>query len=391
MGPLQGIRIIEMAGIGPGPFCAMLLADMGADVLRIDRADAVGAKGERDPRLEPLSRGRRSIALDLKQPEAVTTVLKLVARADALIEGFRPGVMERLGLGPDACLAANPRLIFGRMTGWGQDGPLANAAGHDINYIAITGALHSIGRAHGAPVPPLNLVGDFGGGSLYLAFGIACALLESRRSGQGQVVDAAICDGASSLASFLHGAFARKAWSEQRGTNLLDGGRPWYDSYETSDGRYVSLGPIEDKFYREFLRRVGLDAEDLPAQNDPAGWPRLRERFAAAFRQRTRDEWCELLEGTDACFAPVLSILEAPEHPHNLARGAFIEVDGVSQPAPAPRFSRTRAEVKGPGSRAGENTLTALVDWGLSVAEVDALISAGAAVQAKKDRTEVPK
>lgn len=382
MGPLQGIKVIEMAGIGPGPFCAMLLADMGAEVLRIDRADAVGARGERDPRLEPLSRGRRSIALDLKQPAAVQTVLRLVAGADALIEGFRPGVMERLGLGPEACLAVNPRLVFGRMTGWGQDGPLAQAAGHDINYIAITGALHAIGRPGGAPVPPLNLVGDFGGGSLYLAFGIACALLEARRSGQGQVVDAAICDGASSLASFLHGAFARGAWSEERGTNLLDGGRPWYDSYETADGHYVSLGPIEDKFYREFLRRAGLEGEDLPAQNDPAGWPRLRERFAAAFRTRTRAEWCELLEGTDACFAPVLSVTEARQHPHNRARGAFIEVDGVAQPAPAPRFSRTRPEVRRPGSRAGQDTTAALADWGLSAEEVARLIAAGAAVQA---------
>lgn len=383
MGPLQGIKVIEMAGIGPGPFCAMLLADMGAEVLRIDRADAVGAKGERDPRLEPLMRGRRSIALDLKQPAAIATVLKLVAGADALIEGFRPGVMERLGLGPEACMAANPALVFGRMTGWGQEGPLAQAAGHDLNYIAITGALHAIGRAGQAPVPPLNLVGDFGGGSLYLAFGIACALLEARRSGQGQVVDAAICDGASSLASFLHGAFARGAWSEERGTNLLDGGRPWYDSYETADGRYVSLGPIEDKFYREFLRRAGLDGEDLPAQNDPAGWPRLRERFAAAFLQRTQAQWCELLEGTDACFAPVLSIHEAREHPHNRARGAFIDVEGVTQPAPAPRFSRTQAQVQRPGSRAGQDTRAALADWGLAAAEVEQLMHSGAAVQAK--------
>jgi len=388
MGPLQGIKVIEMAGIGPGPFCAMLLADMGADVLRIDRADAVGAKGERDPRLEPLMRGRRSVALDLKQPQAIDTVLKLVAGADALIEGFRPGVMERLGLGPDACMAVNPKLVFGRMTGWGQEGPLAQSAGHDINYIAITGALHAIGRAGGAPVPPLNLVGDFGGGSLYLAFGIACALLEARRSGKGQVVDAAICDGASSLASFLHGALARKGWSEERGTNLLDGGRPWYDSYETADGRYVSLGPIEDKFYREFVRRAGLEGEDLPAQNDPAGWPRLRERFAAAFRQRTQAQWCELLEGTDACFAPVLSVIEAREHPHNRARGAFVEVDGVTQPAPAPRFSRTRAQVRGSGSRAGQNTLAALADWGLSSSEVDGLIACGAAVQASDALSE---
>ncbi|MEN9419667.1 MAG: hypothetical protein RI988_3288 [Pseudomonadota bacterium] len=383
MGPLEGVRVIEMAGIGPGPFCAMLLADMGADVLRVDRADAVGAKGERDPRLEPLNRGRRSVALDLKRPSAIQALRRMVSRADVLIEGFRPGVMERMGLGPEACLADNPRLVYGRMTGWGQEGPLAQAAGHDINYIAITGALHAIGRAGGAPVPPLNLVGDFGGGSLYLAFGIVCALLESRRSGQGQVVDAAICDGASSLATFLHGAFARGAWTHERGRNLLDGGRPWYDSYETSDGHYVCIGPIEERFYRQFLEKVGLASEALPAQNEPEGWPVLRERFAALFRTRTRQAWCELLEGTDACFAPVLSIEEARAHPHNAARQAFIEVDGLTQPAPAPRFGRTRPEVVRGAARAGADTREALGDWGLDEAQVAALLEEGAAVQAQ--------
>lgn len=382
MGPLEGVRVIEMAGIGPGPFCAMLLADMGADVLRVDRADAVGAPGERDPRHEPLNRGRRSVALDLKRPQAISALRRMIGEADVLIEGYRPGVMERMGLGPEVCLSDNPRLVYGRMTGWGQEGPLAQAAGHDINYIAITGALHAIGRAGGPPVPPLNLVGDFGGGSLYLAFGVVCALLESMRSGRGQVVDAAIVDGASSLASFLHGAFARRAWTSERGTNLLDGGRPWYDSYETSDGHHVCIGPIEERFYRQFLDKVGLGGEDLPAQNDPAGWPVLRERFAALFRTRTRKAWCKLLEGTDACFAPVLSIAEAKAHPHNVARGAFIEVDGLTQPAPAPRFSRTRPEVVRGAARAGAYTAEALRDWGLDEAEVRALLDEGAAVQA---------
>ncbi len=382
MGPLKGVRVIEMAGIGPGPFCAMLLADMGAEVLRVDRADAVGGKGERDPRLEPLNRGRRSVALDLKRPVAIASLRRMIGEADVLIEGFRPGVMERMGLGPDICLADNPRLVYGRMTGWGQSGPLAQAAGHDINYIAITGALHAIGRAGGAPVPPLNLVGDFGGGSLYLAFGVVCALLECMRSGHGQVVDAAIVDGASSLATFLHGAFARGAWSDQRGTNLLDGGRPWYDSYQTSDGQHVCIGPIEERFYRQFLDKVGLGGEDLPSQNDPAGWPLLRERFAALFRTRTRKAWCKLLEGSDTCFAPVLSIEEARAHPHNVARGAFIEVDGLVQPAPAPRFGRTRPEVQRGAARAGAHTRQALCDWGLEAAEVEALIAEGAAVQA---------
>lgn len=381
MGPLQGVRVIEIAGIGPGPFCAMMLSDMGAEVLRIDRADAVGARGERDPRFEALNRGRRSIAVDLKSPDAVRALLRLVERADVLIEGFRPGVMERLGLGPADCASVNPRLVYGRMTGWGQDGPLARAAGHDLNYIALTGVLHSIGRPGQAPVPPLNLVGDFGGGSLYLAFGVVCALWESQRSGRGQVVDAAIVDGASSLATFLHGALARGGWDERRGENLLDGGRPWYDSYETADGRYVSLGPIEPRFYEQFLERVGLAGEELPAQNDPTGWPRLRERFAALFRTRTRAQWCELLEGTDACFAPVLSPLEAPAHPHNKARGSFVDVAGVVQPAPAPRFERTRPEVASGAPWAGQHTVEALADWGFPATEIDALIARGAAVQ----------
>ncbi|WP_288251537.1 CaiB/BaiF CoA-transferase family protein [uncultured Hydrogenophaga sp.] len=390
MGPLQGTKVIEMAGIGPGPFCGMLLSDMGAEVLRIDRADAVGSAEERDPRFEAMHRGRRSIAVDLKHPEGVATVKRLVASADVLIEGYRPGVMERLGLGPDACLALQPRLVYGRMTGWGQHGPLAQAAGHDINYIALTGALHAIGNGAGKPVPPLNLVGDFGGGALYLAFGIACALLEARRSGQGQVVDAAIVDGTGSMLTFLHGAFARDAWSHERGNNLLDGGRPWYDSYETADGRHVCIGAIEPKFYRELLARLGLADEDLPDQHDPAGWARLRSRFAEVFKSRTRDEWSARLEGTDACFAPVLDLHEAQRHPHNLARGAFVDVDGLAQPAPAPRFSRTPARVAGPAPQVGQHTRTALGQWGFTAAEVGRLLAMGSVVQATGHQRVAP-
>lgn len=382
MGPLKGLKVIEMAGIGPGPFCAMMLSDMGADVLRLDRADAVDAAHERDPRFEVLNRGRPSVALDLKKREAIETVLRLVKQADVLIEGFRPGVMERLGLGPADCAAVNEKLVYGRMTGWGQDGPLAQAAGHDINYIALTGALHAIGRAGGAPVPPLNLVGDFGGGSMYLLFGILSALWECNRSGRGQVVDAAILDGANSLIGFLYGALARGGWQNERGVNLLDGGRPWYDSYETKDGKFVSLGPIEPRFYAQFIERVGLSGEDLPDQNDPAGWERLRARFAALFRARTRAEWCSLLEGTDACFAPVLSSLEAPAHPQNVSRGNFVEIDGVVQPAPAPRFSRTRPEVAGSAARAGQQTRSGLAQWGFSDVEIEKIIESKVAVQA---------
>lgn len=390
MGPLHGIKVVEMAGIGPGPFCAMLLSDMGAEVLRIDRADAVDAASERDPRFEAMNRGRRSIAIDLKHPEGAATVMRLVASADVLIEGFRPGVMERLGLGPDACLAVRPRLIYGRMTGWGQQGPLAQAAGHDINYIALTGALHAIGNGCGKPVPPLNLVGDFGGGALYLAFGIACALLEARQSGQGQVVDAAIVDGASSLLTFLHGAFARDAWTHERGSNLLDGGRPWYDSYETADGRHICIGAIESRFFGELLVLLGLDGEDLPDQNDPAGWTWLRSRLAAVFKGKTRDEWSALLEGTDACFAPVLDLHEAQRHPHNVARNAFVEVDGLAQPAPAPRFSRTPAQVACPAPRAGQHTRTALEQWGFTACEVGRLLAMGSVVQAIERQRVAP-
>ena len=379
MGPLAGIRVIEIAGIGPGPFCAMLLADMGADVLRIDRTADSDLGLPRDPRFDLLNRGRRSVALNLKKPEGVAAALRLIGQADALIEGFRPGVMERLGLGPDICLERNPKLVYGRMTGWGQDGPLAEAAGHDINYIALTGALHAIGRAGGPPAPPLNLVGDFGGGALYLAFGIACALLEARRSGRGQVVDAAMTDGAASLMTMFYGFRAQGLWQDVRGANLLDSGAPWYDVYETRDGKHVAIGSIEGRFYAELIKRLGLEGEPLPKQYDLKRWPELRARFAARFREKTRAEWCAAMEGSDVCFAPVLTLEEAPKHPHNATRGTFIEVDGIVQPAPAPRFSRTPGGIGCAPAKPGEHTDQGLADWGFSAAEIAALKQAGAA------------
>jgi alpha-methylacyl-CoA racemase len=377
-GPLNGFRIVELAGIGPGPFCAMLLADLGAEVLRVERTADAGLGIAKPVEFDLYNRSRRCIAVDLKTPAGVQAVLRLLERADALIEGFRPGVMERLGLGPDVCLARNPRLVYGRMTGWGQTGPLSHAAGHDWNYIAITGALHAIGRAGEAPVPPLNLVGDFGGGSLYLALGILAGLLEAQKSGQGQVVDAAITDGAASLMTLFYGLHAAGLWREERGRNLLDTGAHFGEIYETKDGRHVSVLAIEPKFYAELCHRIGMDAGTLPAQNDQAEWPGLKERFAAVFRTKTRDEWCAILEGTDACFAPVLSLAEAPSHPHNVARGTFVEVAGVVQPAPAPRFSRTPGAVQSPPARPGEHTDAALADWGFPADEIAALRAARA-------------
>ena len=378
MGPLTGVRVIEIAGIGPGPFCAMMLADMGADVVRVDRAAAVrGGDSERPP-LDLLNRGRRSVGVDLKSPDGVETVLALVEGADALLEGFRPGVAERLGIGPDDCLARNPRLVYGRMTGWGQDGPYASSAGHDLNYIALAGALHGIGRQGDAPVPPLNLVGDFGGGGMYLAFGMACALVEARSSGQGQVVDAAMVDGAASLMTAFFGMAHSGFWSEERGTNMLDTGAHYYNVYETADGRYISLGPIEPQFYAELRERLGLDGPQWDRQHDRARWPDLKEELAEVIRQRTRDEWCELLEGTDTCFAPVLSLAEAPQHPHNQQRGTFIDVAGVVQPAAAPRFSRTPGAVRRPPPHAGQHTDEILAELGLDTDAVTALREAGA-------------
>lgn len=380
MGPLSGFRVLELAGIGPGPMCAMLLADLGAEVLRIDRmADA--KLGIPKPAFADLmGRGRRSAAVDLKHPDGVGTVLRLVERADVLIEGFRPGVTERLGLGPEACFARNPRLVYGRMTGWGQTGPLAQAAGHDWNYIAISGALYPIGRAGEPPVPPLNLVGDFGGGALYLAFGIAAALLEAQRSGKGQVVDAAIVDGAASLMTLFYGLRAAGAWTDARAANFLDTAAPFGEVYETLDGKYVTVLAIESKFYAELIERMGLAGEGLPHQQDRSAWPRMKERFAEVFKTKTRDEWCAILEGTDACFAPVLSMAEAPSHPHNVARGTFVEVAGVVQPAPAPRFSRTPGAIQRPPARPGEHTAEALADWGLAPDEIARLRTAGAVV-----------
>ncbi|WP_322111369.1 CaiB/BaiF CoA-transferase family protein [Tistrella sp.] len=375
MGPLQGIRVIEIAGLGPGPFCAMLLADLGADVLRIERATGSGLF---DPKFDLSNRGKRSVVLDLKKPEGVAAVLKLVESADILTEGFRPGVMERLGLGPDICLARNPKLVYGRMTGFGQTGPLAKVAGHDINYIAMSGALHAIGGPD-KPVPPLNLVGDFGGGALYLAFGLMAALIDAGRSGKGQVVDATMIDGAASLMTMMYGMAAAGSWDDRRYTNLVDGGAHFYDTYETADGRHVSIGSIEPQFYAELIRLAGLDPAEFAAQNDKAEWPRMKARLVEVFKTKTRDEWCSLMEGSDVCFAPVLSMFEAPEHPHNRERGTFIEVDGVVQPGPAPRFSRTAPGRPTPPPAPGAHTDQGLADWGFSADEIATLKASGAA------------
>ncbi len=371
MGPLAGIKVLEIAALGPAPFAAMMLSDMGAEVLRIDRAERVeGDDHSTPPPPDFLARGRRSVGLDLKSPDGVELLLKLVESTDVILEGFRPGVMERLGAGPEACLARNPRVIFGRMTGWGQEGPLAQVAGHDINYIALAGALEPIGRRGEKPVPPLNLVGDFGGGGMFLAYGIACALIERARSGAGQVVDAAMVDGAASLMTFFHAAQQAGWWRPERGTNLLDGGAPFYDTYETSDGKYISIGALESKFYAELIEKLGLASEDLPEQMDRSRWEEQKERFGELIKTRTRDAWCEILEGTDACFAPVLSLEEASEHPHLRERGTFVEVAGALQPGPAPRFSRTPCQISGPPPHAGQHTDEALADWGIPAAEI---------------------
>ena len=377
-GPLAGLKIIEIAGIGPGPFTAMMLADMGADVVRVDRAQNVTGGDPAVPPADISNRGRRSIGVDLKQPDGVEAVLALAERADGLIEGFRPGVMERLGLGPDAVLARNPKLVFGRMTGWGQDGPYAPTAGHDINYIALAGALDPIGRRGEAPVPPINLVGDFGGGGMLLAFGMACGMLSVQRGGEGQVVDAAMVDGAAVLTTMLHAFRGMGIWEDERGTNLLDTGAHFYDVYETADGKYVSIGSIEPQFYAELLRLTGLEGEELPWQHDKGEWPAMKERMAEIFKAKTREEWCDLMEGTDVCFAPVLSLGEAPLHPHNVQRGTFLELDGVVQPAPAPRFSATPGSVQRPPAHAGQHTDEVLAEWGLDRDRIAKLRDAGA-------------
>jgi len=377
MGPLQGLKIVEMAGIGPAPMCAMLLADLGATVLRIDRQQASGLGLPSTTRFSIMNRSRHAIAVDLKQRGGVDLVLRLVTAADALIEGFRPGVMERLGLGPDACLARNPKLVYGRMTGWGQDGPLAQAAGHDLNYISLAGVAHSIGRAGQPPTPPLNLVGDFGGGALYLAFGVACGLIEAQRSGKGQVVDAAMVDGAASLMTIFFALHAAGHFSMKRGENVLDSGAFFYDVYECADGKYVSLAAIEDKFLAEFLERMEIDPKEMPPKMEKARWPEAKAKLAARFRTRTREEWCRLLEGSDACFAPVLTLEEAPNHPHNMARGTFVEVDGIVQPGPAPRFSRTPAGKPMPPEAPGARGNASLAHWGFSAGEIEGLTRSG--------------
>jgi alpha-methylacyl-CoA racemase len=380
MGPLKGLRVIEMAGIGPAPFCAMLLADMGAEVLRIDRLVPSDIGIPMAPKYDLLNRNKRSVAVDLKSPQGLATVKRLVEQADVLIEGFRPGVMERLGLGPDECKRLNKALVFGRMTGWGQTGPLAQTAGHDLNYIGLTGALSAIGRKGEAPAIPLNLIGDFGGGSLYLAMGVLAALVHARETGLGQVVDAAIVDGTANLLTLLYGYRQGGEWLNERGVNITDGGAPFYDVYETADKLFVSVAPVEKKFYAELIARLGLDGEALPEQDDRSGWDRLRIRLAEVFRGGTREHWCTLFEGSDACVAPVLDIDECVRHPHNVARKIFVEVDGVINPAPAPRFSATPSTLRKTASAPGEDTEAALSDWGFSRGELDAL-KAGAAIR----------
>ena len=380
MGPLHGIRIIEFAALGPAPMGAMILADLGAEVVRIERKLAPGAKPASelfDPAIDILNRNRRVVTLDLKKPEGLAAVRQLIAAADGLIEGYRPGVMERLGLGPDDCLAANPRLVYGRMTGWGQTGPLASTAGHDINYLSLSGALHAIGEPGGKPVVPLNLVADCGGGAMLLVVGVLAALLEARSSGRGQVVDAAMTDGSALLMTMMYTLKAMGQWSQQRGSNLLDGGAHFYDTYRCADGKYVSIGPIEPQFYAIFLHTAGITDPDFAQQWDRARWPELKARVAAHLATRPRDEWCELFAGSDACVAPVLDMDEAPKHPHNQARGTFIEVGGVTQPAPAPRFSRsTPARPVAPVP--GVTDEGALAEWGFSPAAIEALKAAGA-------------
>ena len=383
-GPLTGYRIIEIAGIGPGPFAAMLLADMGAEVIRVERAQSVRGPAPDTPHFDIMLRGRRNIAIDLKHPDGVATLLDLVAGADALVEGFRPGVMERLGIGPDVCLARNPKLVFGRMTGWGQEGMYAQAAGHDINYISLAGALAHFGRAGEAPVPPLNMVGDFGGGGMFLAYGVVCALLEAQRSGQGQVVDTAMVDGSAVLMSMFWAFKSAGIFDEnKRGTNLLDTGAHFYDVFECADGTYISLGSIEPQFYAELMRLTGLAGDpEFAKQMDQSQWPHLKQRLREVFTGKTRAEWCELMEATDVCFAPVLTMSEAAQHPHNVERSTFIEVGGVTQPAPAPRFSRTTPEVKSPPAHPGQHSREILTDWGIPGERIEALLESKAVVDA---------
>ena len=383
MGPLAGLKVIEVAAKGPIPFCAMLLSDLGAEVLRLDRSEQKPRFPPRDPRLDFMNRGRRSAAIDLKHPDASATVLRLVERADVLIEGFRPGVMERLGLGPDVCLAQRPSIIYGRATGWGQSGPLANSPGHDITYLALSGLLDAMRRGDEKPMPPLNVLGDYAGGGLMLAFGVACAVVEASKSGRGQVIDAAMIDGVSLFGTLYHALRAMGQWNEAPGTKVYDTGAPYYDVYRTADGKFMAVGAIEPQFFAELARRTGLPDEALEYQNDNTRWPDMKRQLTEIFATRTRDEWCALLEGRDACVAPVLSLGEAPAHVHHQARGTFITQDGMAQPAPAPRFSRTPAELKLPPPIPGEHTTVALQSWGFSIAEIEQLLAAGTVSELK--------
>jgi len=376
-GPLTGLKVVEMVGLGPAPFCAMLLADMGAEVIRIDRPGGGEIMSAMAPRFDTMARGRRSVAINLKKPDAAETVLQLLSKADAVLEGFRPGVMERLGLGPDICMARNPKLVYGRMTGWGQDGPWAQTVGHDINYIALSGVLHMLGKPLEPPLPPSNLIGDFGGGGMLLAFGVMCALFEAGRSGCGQVVDAAMVDGSALLATMNWGFKAAGLWRNERGSNNNDGAAHYYNSYECADGKYVSIGSVEPQFYAELRRIVGLEDAAFDAQNDPAQWADLKSRLTQVFKSKTRDAWCELMDKSNVCFAPVLDFYEAPDHPHNQARQLFIDIDGVKQPAPAPRFSRTQPVPPQPPSAAGADTRSVLRDWGLDASVINALHASG--------------
>ena len=376
MGPLSGTKIIELAGIGPGPFCGMLLADMGAEVIRVDRAGSAPRRA-----VDVLTRGRKSIAVDLKSDAGKEAVLKLCESADAIFEGFRPGVTERLGLGPADCMARNEKLVYGRMTGWGQEGPMAQAAGHDINYISLVGALHGIGEKGGKPVPPLNLVGDFGGGGMMLAYGLVCAMLEAQKSGKGQVVDTAMVDGAAILMGMFFTMMGVGAYSMERGTNLLDGGAHFYGTYETKDGKYISLGSIEPQFYALLVEKAGLDAERFSAQMDGGRWDEFKAELTQVFKTKTRDEWRELMEGTDVCFAPVLALDEVHEHPHNIARNSFLEIDGIVQPAPAPRFSRSEPATPTGSRLPGQDSRVVLQDAGFSDEDIESMISSGAVTE----------
>ncbi|MEN0134556.1 MAG: CaiB/BaiF CoA-transferase family protein [Rhodococcus sp. (in: high G+C Gram-positive bacteria)] len=388
-GPLSGVRVVEVGSIGPGPWCAMMLSDMGAEVIRVDRADAARRQTAQTPL--PIDfvnrRGRHSVAVDLKNPQGAEVVLRLVEQADALIEGFRPGVAERLGIGPDECHARNPRLVYGRMTGWGQDGPLAQVPGHDINYIALSGLLYTIGPADGRPMPPLNLVGDFGGGGLMLAFGVVSGILEARTSGRGQVVDAAMVDGAALLGSMVQGLRQVGAWNERREANRHDGGAPFYNTYETADGKWVAIAANEPQFYKVMVEQLGWTPDDLPPQMDEESWPRVKKLFAEKFRGKTRDEWVAEMEGLETCLTPVLTLDEAREHQHNTARSAYVPHDGIMQSAPAPRFSRTPGRIQGPAPRPGEHTHDVLTRWGFGNDEVGRLVDTGAVASLSVDES----